>query len=277
MARLTEDDAVGGELTLEALERLDLGRVRELRDMALHLVFAGGDPVRHEVAGVGGAGGLFGELEDQASRCHRRDARTGSASGTVGTGDVAADGVALVPVHAALALLEVHGVAREIPVDEAVAPGVEVEPFLPDRGAGEHEGAEGTVEGGSDGILADGDVPSSVRLCPKRSANTVRTRMASCLDGFSVLRPEEPCVDPCTQRIHDVDELPGALAGYLVGGGVFGPRFLIPEHVPVLVEDRLQVALLAIAEHEAPVGRPRRARPRFRWRAGEGARSRPAG
>ena len=157
LARLTEDDAVGGELTLEAVERLDLCRVRELRDVALHLVFAGSDPVRHQVAGIVGAGGPLGELEDQAP-----DVITGAPGPecvqAVGSGDVTADGVALVPMDAALALLEVHGIARKVPVDEAVAPGVEVEPFLPDGRTGQHEGPEGAVESGSDGILADMDV-----------------------------------------------------------------------------------------------------------------------
>ena len=65
---------------------------------------------------------------------------------------------------------------------------------------------------------------------------------------------EELGVDAGTERIHDLNELPGALRGDLVGGGVFGPRFLVSEHVPLLVEDSLQVALLAVAEHKAPVG-----------------------
>ena len=74
------------------------------------------------------------------------------------------------------------------------------------------------------------------------------------LDGFLDLSLEELGVDAGTERIHDLNEPPGALRGDLVGGGVFGPRFLVSEHVPLLVEDSLQVALLAVAEHEAPVG-----------------------
>ena len=66
LARLTEDDAVGGELAHEAVECLDLGSVRELRDMALHLVFTVSDPVRHKIAVLGCTRGLLGELEDQA-------------------------------------------------------------------------------------------------------------------------------------------------------------------------------------------------------------------
>ena len=97
------------------------------------------------------------------------------------------------------------------------------------------------------GAVVGSDVPETQR---ENRAHTYRVLF----DGFSVLRPEEPSVDPCTQRIHDVDELPGALSGCCVGAGVFGPRFLVPEHVPVLVEDRLQVALQAVAEHKAPAG-----------------------
>ena len=61
-------------------------------------------------------------------------------------------------------------------------------------------------------------------------------------------------MDASTQRVYDLDKLTGALSGCFVGAGVCGPRLLVPEHVPLLVEDRLQVALLAVAEHDAPVG-----------------------
>ena len=161
--------------------------------------------------------------------------------------------MALVPVDAALALLEVHGVARKVPVDQAVAPRVEVESFLPDRRAGQQEGAERAVEGGSDGILADMGVTVRSGVPEAQREHRAYTYDVG-LDGFLVLSLEELGVDAGAERIHDLDKVPGALRGDLVGAGVFGPRFLIPEHVPLLVEDRLQVALLAVAEHEAPVG-----------------------
>ena len=37
----------------------------------------------------------------------------------------------LVPVNSTLALLEVHRIARQVPVDHAVAPGMEIEPSCP--------------------------------------------------------------------------------------------------------------------------------------------------
>ena len=44
------------------------------------------------------------------------------------------------PVNPSLALLQIHRIARQVPVDQAVAPGMEIEPLLPYRRAGEHEG-----------------------------------------------------------------------------------------------------------------------------------------
>ena len=41
--------------------------------------------------------------------------------------------MALVPVDTPLALFEIHRIARKIPVDQAVAPGMEIEPFLTKR------------------------------------------------------------------------------------------------------------------------------------------------
>ena len=70
-----------------------------------------------------------------------------------------------------------------------------------------------------------------------------------------LLRAKELSVDTGTRRVHYLDELAGALRRGLVGVGVLGPRLLVPQHVPLLVQHRLQVALPAVAEHEAPVGR----------------------
>ena len=67
-------------------------------------------------------------------------------------------------------------------------------------------------------------------------------------------RPKELPVDTSARRMHHLDEFPSALPGNLVGAGVFGPRLLVPQHVPLLVQHRLQVTLLTVAEHEPPVG-----------------------
>ena len=63
--------------------------------------------------------------------------------------------MALVAVNAGLALFEVDRLARQVPVNQAMAPGVKVQPLLADRGAGEHQGAERAVEGGANHVLAD--------------------------------------------------------------------------------------------------------------------------
>ena len=56
-------------------------------------------------------------------------------------------------------------------------------------------------------------------------------------------------------RQHDRQKqlTPKNTRGDPVCAGIPGPRFLAPECVPLLVEDRLQVALPAVAQHEAPV------------------------
>ena len=173
--------------------------------MAFHLVFAGGDPVRHEVAVSNGAGGLLRELEDQPP-----DVIAGTPGPecvrAMGNGDVAADGVALVSVHAALALLQVDRVAREVPVDEAVAPRMEVEPFLPDRRAGQHEGAERAIEGGSDDILADVAAVVGSSLPEAQRKHRADTYCVGS-DGFPTLNLEELGVDASTLRVHDLDNL----------------------------------------------------------------------
>jgi hypothetical protein len=50
----------------------------------------------------------------------------------VPVGEIFPHGMSLVTVHAAFALLQVHGVRGQIPVDDRVAVRVEVQPFLPD-------------------------------------------------------------------------------------------------------------------------------------------------
>ena len=88
-----------------------------------------------------------GGVEDRGPRV--RDSRTQSRRPVSGR-DVLADRVTLVAIHATLALLEVDGVAREIPVDDRVAPPVEVDPLLSDGGGRQHERPERRVEGRPD-------------------------------------------------------------------------------------------------------------------------------
>ena len=122
---------------------------------------------------------------------------------------------------------------------------------------GEHEGTERAVERGPDGVLADelavvrADVAEA-----QREHGAVANLVA--LDGgagLASLGPEELGVDTGARRVHHLDELARALGGGLVRAGVLGPRVLLPEQVPLLVEHRLQVALLAVVQHEPPVRR----------------------
>jgi len=62
-------------------------------------------------------------------------------------GEVLPDGVAFVTVDAPFALFKIDRVRWEVPVDDGVAVGVEVEPFLAYRSRSEHEWPEGRVEG----------------------------------------------------------------------------------------------------------------------------------
>ena len=50
----------------------------------------------------------------------------------MGTCNIAPDGMALVAVDAAFALLGVDRIAWQVPVHQAMAPGVKVQSFLPD-------------------------------------------------------------------------------------------------------------------------------------------------
>src|SRR6185295_10681810 len=58
------------------------------------------------------------------------------------------------PVNAALTLLEVDGVGREVPMRDRVAVQVKVESLLPNRRCGQHEGPERAVEGLADLVNA---------------------------------------------------------------------------------------------------------------------------
>ena len=73
----------------------------------------------------------------------------------IGRGDIPAHRVALVARDASLALFEIDGIAGQVPVHEAMAPRMEIEPLLPDRGARKDEWAKRAVEGRSNRILAD--------------------------------------------------------------------------------------------------------------------------
>ena len=68
--------------------------------------------------------------------------------------DVASHRVSAVAVDATFALFEVDWVDGGVPVQQGVAPPMEVDAFLPDAGRGQHEGPEGAIEGLPDLRLA---------------------------------------------------------------------------------------------------------------------------
>ena len=185
--------------------------------------------------------------------------------------DVPAAGVPLVRVNPPLPLLQIQRIARQVPVDQAVAPGMEIEPLLSYRRAREHEGPERAVNGLLNAVRTASWLmcsPSSVRTWPKRRANTVRTRIPS----RSTVAPDAPdsarknsawtrARAGCTTWT----SFPRALGGGFVRAGVLGPRALIPEQVPLFVEHRLQIALPAVVQHEPS---PPAAVPAASWRSG---------
>ena len=161
------------------------------------------------------------------------------------------------PVDTPLALFEINRISRKVPMDQAVAPGMEIEPLLPDRRTGEQEGPKRAVERISDGVLADVLAVIRAAVAEAQCEHGANTEFLTvdASSGCPSLGPKELPVDTSARRMHHLDELSSALPGGLVGVGVFGPRLLVPEHVPLFVEHRLQIAVLAIAEHETPVGR----------------------
>ena len=111
--------------------------------------------------------------------CQRRRA--------VGGGDVLADRVPLVAVHPALTLLEIDGVAGQVPMHDGMAPPVEIDPLLPDGSRRQHERPERRVERrpdlGQPGFLVAAlraaepqGVPAGERDAPGRRSDRCRWR-----------------------------------------------------------------------------------------------------
>src|SRR4051794_9170594 len=136
LAGLPEGKPIYGERVAEALESIELSAERKGQDVALDLraVLDGVHPVRDELRV-----GLEPVLACEPERGFPRVPTIGERAGAVLQGHVLANRVALVAVNSTFALLEVDRVVRQVPVDDDVAVGVEVESLLPDRGADEDE------------------------------------------------------------------------------------------------------------------------------------------
>ena len=71
-----------------------------------------------------------------------------------------------VAVNPSLALLQVHGITRQVPVRDCATPGVEIQPLLSDGGGGEDMGPERAVECDADFLGTDGRLLSFIRAGP---------------------------------------------------------------------------------------------------------------
>ena len=163
--------------------------------MALDAMLARGDPVRRKAYAVFAIplssflGKTKEQLPDVVARFQRREGPF-----ALGSDNVASDGVPFVAMDTALLLFEIDRIARKIPMDQSVAPGVEVEPLLTDGGTGQDERTEGTVEGCPHSVLADGLSIFRVKMAEAQSEHGANTDFFRAV-SVSVPGPEEPCMN----------------------------------------------------------------------------------
>ena len=162
----------------------------------------------------------------------------------------------LVSVDAPLALLQVDGIGGQIPVDDRVAPEMEVQSLLSNRSGREDERPEWGIERSGDGFDAG-------------LAAVVERLVAEC-DGEAGAHPVLVEIDmkAVLSSVRDVHakrggvefqglrEAPGEVGGCLRAPFVV-PQPEVPEpvsdNVGVLVEDGLEVAVDRVSEHITPV------------------------
>ena len=179
----------------------------------------------------------------------------GERAGPVLQRHVLADCVALIAVDPSFALLKVNRIGGEIPVDDDVAVGVEVEAFLPDRRADQDEWPIRGVEPlaqlrGSRGGLAVGAFTAAFLVAKAHSERGVKPLS---LGSNRVLGHfEVAVVDPRRPQRESPDHRVGDRGGRR-------PRWLVRralgfhEDVRVLVEHRLKASIDAVAHHLAPI------------------------
>ena len=201
------------------------------------------NPVRNHLAAVRRSF-RDGPLEESAPRVAAAGPPLGEQVRAEGRGDVPADGVALVAVDAPLALLEVDGVGGQVPVDDGVAPEMEVQSLLPDRRGGHHEGPERRVERSGErlgphlaaafeSLVAEGD--------GEAGAHTAGVE----LDAAAVLRrPGHVHPERGGAQLQGLFEVAGDVGGQ-GGAPLVGSQTQVPEpvteHMGVLVQHRLEV------------------------------------
>ena len=131
------------------------------------------DPVRHHLPVVGPPFGCCSP-EERLPRVALRNPFS-QQIGPELLSDVAANRVTLVSMDTTLALLEVNGIGREVPMHHRTAPQVEVQPLLTDRSRGQYERPERRVEGDRHGAYP-GLTALVERLIAKATAKRVRMR-----------------------------------------------------------------------------------------------------
>ena len=173
-----------------------------------------------------------------------------------GGGDVPSDGVTLVPVNAPLALLQVDRVVGQVPMDDGVAPEMEVQPLLPDRCGGEDEGPERGVECPGDGfdpglaalvegLSAEGDREASSHPVP------VELDVAIIPLSAGDVHPKRGCA-----QFQGLSHFACDFVGCFQAPVVVGQSQItepVTEHMAMLVENGLEVAVDRVSQNITPV------------------------
>ena len=143
---LTERQSIERQRLLQPVPSILVATQGKSHDSPLEFRIARVNPVGGEVAQpvvIFGCGG-FKDRSPGIVDCFGQRGRS------VRSRHVLSDRVPLVAIHPPLTLLEVNRVAREVPMDNRMAPPVEVDSFLAYRGGREHEGPERRVKGRPD-------------------------------------------------------------------------------------------------------------------------------
>ena len=195
----------------------------------------------------------------------------------MGSCNVAPDSMSFVAVDAAFALLEMDRIARQVPVHQAMTPGVKVQSLLPDRGAGEQEGPERAVEGGANQVLADVLVVLRAQMAEAKSEHRAYSDFLR-FDLIRIAGFKKPAVNPRSDGVNDLDERLRAFGcDRMSASAVLRPGMLFPQQMPLLIEHGLEIALAAILQDQPPIGRIVARRPSSRRKVGASAKSPRAG
>ena len=157
---------------------------------------------------------------------------------------VAADREPCVAVDASLSLLEVDGIGRRVPVNDGVAPPVEVDAFLTHARRGEHPWPEGAVEGRT-------NLGKAGRLVRLAHCAVSKCEPASEADSSTWAMEGEGGLGRRAQRKRAANRLREGEERFVIDGS--GEAFCDRQVMNMFIEHCLQVAPSAICEHCSPV------------------------